>query len=279
MNNLNDTIGGLTGGASGSGIVQNESGSAGTATLTIGAPAGTTSSFGGVIRNGDGSGTDGTLAISKSDIGRQTLTGTNTYTGVTNVTAGVLAIGGAGSINSSSAVTVNGGTFLQNSSVAVNRSVIVNSGTIGGTGSYSGSVALGSGHIAPGDGVGTVTFIGGIGLSSGSVLDFQLGSSSDLINISSGSLALDGTLNVTSSGGFGTGTYTLLSGFSNLSNNGLNFGTMPSGYLYSLSYTSNSVLLNVSSALATAVPEPGSIALLGLGGMALLRRRSRRAIQ
>jgi autotransporter-associated beta strand protein len=278
MNGHNDTIGGLSGGGSGSGIVQNESGSAGTATLTIGAPAGTNSSFGGVIRNGNGVGTDGTLAISKSDIGRQNLSGVNTYTGVTNVTAGILAISGSGSINSSSAVTVNGGTFLQNSSVALNRSVIVNSGTIGGTGSYSGSVALGSGHIAPGDnGAGTVTFIGGIGLSSGSILDFQLGSSSDRINISTGSLTLDGTLNVTSSGGFGTGTYTLFSGFTSLSNNGLNFGTMPSGYLYSLSYTSNSVLLNVNSALVAAVPEPGSMALLGLAAMPMLRRRRRRA--
>ncbi|MBS1618599.1 MAG: autotransporter-associated beta strand repeat-containing protein, partial [Bacteroidetes bacterium] len=81
LNNKNETLGGLssTGGA---GIVENESGSASTGTLTVNVAAGS-QTFSGTLRNGDGSGTDGTLAFTKTGAGTQILSGANTYTGAT----------------------------------------------------------------------------------------------------------------------------------------------------------------------------------------------------
>jgi len=112
LNNKSETIGGLdsTGGA---GIVENESGAAGTGTLTVDVASGT-HTFSGVLRDGDGSGTDGTLAFTKSGAGTQVLTGANTYTGTTTVSAGALQVGNAGSGQTGTgAVTVQtGGTLL-----------------------------------------------------------------------------------------------------------------------------------------------------------------------
>ena len=95
LNNKNETLGGLNS-SGGAGIVENESGSASTATLTVNVASGT-QSFSGTLRNGDGTGTDGTLAFIKTGAGTQILSGTNTYTGVTTVNAGVLQIGSSGS--------------------------------------------------------------------------------------------------------------------------------------------------------------------------------------
>jgi len=79
----------------------------------------------------------------------------------------------------------------------------VNSGaTLKGTGSIGGTVTLNSGGtLAPGASPGTIT-IGGLATTSGSALDFELGSTSyDRIQ-SAGNLAFAGALNVSLVGGF-----------------------------------------------------------------------------
>jgi outer membrane autotransporter protein len=157
-------------------------------------------------------GINGTGGLNKISAGTLTLSGTNTYNGNTNVNAGTLLVNGS----------VGGG------------SVNVASGaSLGGTGTIAGPVNIQNGGIlAPGASPGTLT-MGTLTLNSGSVLNYQLGTPNvvgngvnDLVTVN-GNLTLAGTLNVTNVGGFGQGVYRLFNYTGTLTNNGLNFGTMP----------------------------------------------------
>ena len=86
LNTYSDTINGLNG----SGTVDTVAG--GTPVLTVGAN-GDSGSFSGVIKN-----SSGTLALTKSGAGTQTLSGADTYSGNTTISAGTLALSGSGSI-------------------------------------------------------------------------------------------------------------------------------------------------------------------------------------
>ncbi|KZL06558.1 Extracellular serine protease precursor [Pseudovibrio sp. Ad26] len=148
--------------------------------------------------------------------GTTILTGTNTYTGGT---------------------TVSGGKLVVNGTIG---DVTVNGGSLGGSGTIGGSVSVASGTIAAGNSPGTLTIGGDLNLTSASVLDFELGSpsgtagvDSDLIAVG-GDLTLDGSLNVTDSGGFDAGVYNLITYGGSLTDNGLMVGTAPIGFLYNV---------------------------------------------
>src|SRR5207249_4948353 len=73
-----------------------------------------------------------------------------------------------------------------------------------------------------------------------SVLKFDLGApqlppaaSGDQIQVT-GNLTLDGNLDITDTGGFGVGTYTLMTYTGTLTNNTLNLRTVPSGFFITL---------------------------------------------
>lgn len=85
MNGKSETINGLSGT---SGTVQNALAST-SSTLTLG-DADTTAAFAGIIRNNGGTG--GTVALTKTGAGTQTLSGVLAYTGATNVNGGKLMI-------------------------------------------------------------------------------------------------------------------------------------------------------------------------------------------
>ncbi len=237
MNNLTETIGGLSS-AAGAGIVENESGAAGTGTLT--ANMTTTQTFAGILRDGDGAGTDGALAFTKLGAGTQILTGASTHTGATTVSAGTLTVDG--SLGSGSAVSVTGATLNGAGTVAgpvaVNAAGVVNGtgtfsgpvtvnagglvggtgtfnlagatsilsgGTVGGTGAFSGTVTANSGgRISPATSttVGTLA-INALTLGSGSLIDLEFGGTSDLVNVTgAGGLTLNGgAFNLFAAGG------------------------------------------------------------------------------
>ncbi len=81
----NDTVGGLQGGSSGAGIVENDSASH-ASTLTVNPSAGASYLFSGSIQNGS----TAALGLSKTGAGVQILSGTNTYSGGTTNYAGTL---------------------------------------------------------------------------------------------------------------------------------------------------------------------------------------------
>ncbi|MFM9960443.1 MAG: beta-propeller fold lactonase family protein, partial [Planctomycetaceae bacterium] len=138
LNGQAETIDALTGTGSVTSSV------AGAVTLTIGANNDATPSFSGVIANGSG-----TVALTKTGTGTQTLSGASTYTGATTVSGGRLNVNG--STASGSAVTVQ------------------STGTLGGTGTVAGTVSVQSvGTVSPGLNLtpgllnsGSVTFVSG----------------------------------------------------------------------------------------------------------------------
>lgn len=301
LNGQNETVGGLSS-ASGAGVVQNESGVAGTSTLGIQVAAATSQSFGGTLRDGDGSGTDGTLAVVKSGTGTQILTGASTYTGGTTVNEGTLLAG------NSTGSAIGSGPLL-----------VATAGAFGGIGRVelaAASRATFQGTLSPGASAGSV-----------GTLEFSLasamGSSTSGLTFDSATLAFD--LGAAGAGISATGTsdLLLLSGTVNeatdLSFTGSNvfdFGNTGEAGWYKLVDSSATSLIdwtgltvdanrqitgglgyaNLGNGLtgsfylgngsglgdygdiyfqAVAVPEPGRMLLLGGGLLALLARRRR----
>ena len=208
--------------------------SGGSATISIGAlggtpeswvgpgnqsSSGTTYNVGG--NNGDATfkGTiknDGTTTFVKSGTGKWTLTGANTWSG---------------------GLTINGGIVLANntsgSAVGSGAVVISSGGALGGTGSVGAAVTVNAGGaLSPGsNGVATLTINGNLTMNSGSLLNFELGTTgaSDKV-IVNGALVLSGALNITNVTGFGAGTYTLMTYSGALSGSPPSVGVMPVGY-------------------------------------------------
>jgi autotransporter-associated beta strand protein len=214
---------------------------------------------GGIIRDSASTGTGDTLI--KSGAGIVALSGTTTYSGTTTVNAGTLLINGSLS-NGGAAVTVADSAALGGSGT-INRDVSVLDGATFTPGDFNSSSVSQAG---------TLTVNGALAFANTSILNFDLGSSSDLVAVS-GNLTLDGVLNITAGSGFGVGTYELFSFTGTLFNNTLTLGTLPSGFTYALDFsTANQVNLTVS-----AVPEPATAAMIlgvvALGAVACTRRR------
>ncbi len=140
-----------------------------------------------------------------------TLSGVNSLTGNTTVNAGTLNVDGT--LNSSN-VQVNSGS------------------TLGGSGILSGAVTVADGgHLALR--TGSALTVGSLALGGNSNIDVGLGvpvsgGGSGLLNVN-GNLTLDGTLNIANAGGIGTGVYRVINYSGSLTDNGLLFGSLPSG--------------------------------------------------
>ncbi|MEX0901964.1 MAG: hypothetical protein WDZ76_04430 [Pseudohongiellaceae bacterium] len=145
--------------------------------------------------------------------------------------------------------TVGGGTLVVNGTLA-NSTLTVNAGgTLGGSGSV-GAVTVNGGAITPGISPDTLN-TGTLVLNGASALDFELdtpgvvgGGVNDLIAVT-GDLTLDGTLSITDLGGFGAGSYTLITYTGTLTDNDLNLPTPAAGLSYSLTAGGGQVILDV----------------------------------
>ena len=255
-----------------------------------------------------------TLTISGSISGSGNLTKTSpgalifsgaspSYTGTTALNAGQLTVSGSAA---ASATTVASGALLNGTGTVGTVTV---SGQLDGT-LTAGPVTVASGGLATGNlTTGALTVSGsatispggpglsgtintsGLTLNSGAIVNFDVGTTaaggSDSIAVT-GDVALNGaTLNINRIGGFGAGTYTLLTYTGNLTSQGLTLGTVPPGYLCALDFTvPNKINLNVSlNAVAhtwtaggadtnwntaanwdIGVPGPGDAAVIGNAG-------------
>jgi autotransporter-associated beta strand protein len=194
----------------------------------------TNSIFNGTIYDGNGV---GTILIFNGP-GSLTLTGNNTFGGGTTVNGGTLLVNNtAGSGTGSGPVSINPG------------------GALGGNGTIGGQVSFAAGAtLVPGtNGSGTLTITNDLGLNNASVLQFQLGATSSKVAVT-GDLTLGGTLNISSAGGFGPGTYTLFTYGGTLSVGTLVIGATPATYTYTID-TSNQGLVN----LVVSLPQFGGI--------------------
>jgi autotransporter-associated beta strand protein len=176
----------------------------------------------------------GSGGLTKIGVGALLLSAANTYSGPTAVNAGVLVVNGS---IANSAVTVGSGATLSGI------------GTVGPT-----TIASG-GTFAPGNSPGTMTVAGNLAFQSGAIYLVQINPSiaSSANAIAGGSATLAGTVNAAfAAGGYVARTYTILSaagGLNGTTFNALSTSNLPAGFTAALSYTANSVLLNLTATL------------------------------
>jgi autotransporter-associated beta strand protein len=189
--------------------------------------------------NSVGNAISGTGSLTLLDGGIVVLNGNDSYSGTTTVTSGMLLVNNA---IGAGAVTVAGGSKL------------------GGNGIIGGAVTINSGGILmPGNPVGTLTIASNLTMNAGSIMNFDLGTSSDRVVVSN-DLSLTCTLNVTNSGGLGSGTFTLFTYGGNLLASSIALGSMPSGKLYAIDTTTPGQVNLVVGTIATNIPAfPGAI--------------------
>lgn len=226
--------------------------------------------------------------LTKLGPGKLTLTGENTYTGNTTVSAGTLALDTTGSIAASPVINVAALATLDVSTVT-GGFTLGTAQTLAGSGTVAGNVTLAAGaNLSPGTSPGNLTFTGNLDLTatgggSGGDLVFELGTLSDLVTLTGGTLSIGSSLGFndfafTAGAGFGIGTYTLFDSSAPI------VGTLDSANLTGLIgalYTGtlefadggNDIVLTVE-----AIPEPSTLVLAGLGvlGFAGLHLRRRR---
>jgi fibronectin-binding autotransporter adhesin len=202
--------------------------------------------------------------LTKAGPGTMELSATNSFTGTTIVNDGLLVVNGS---ISGSAVTVDGiGAFL------------------GGSGTTGAITALNGGTISPGTSTGILTATGSLSMTSDTVLSIEIndlvaGTGYDQLSVT-GTVGLNGA-NLSLGGSFigNTGSFLILLNdgiadsvvgtFANLSEGASVLAG--NGQSYTISYAGG----DGNDVVLTAVPEPGSAALL-LGGFALLAGRRRR---
>jgi autotransporter-associated beta strand protein len=202
LNGFDGTVASLSGG----GVVQNEDADDGANTLTIN--PGTSAEFSGELRDGDGLGADGTLAVGKTGAGTQIISGTNTYTGGTTVEQGILDAAGDTALGSGSVTVTNnaagGGTLEVSGATLANEMTLVGRTSTtahiqadGTPNELQGDIGLqGSGNfvISAGDGEDTLTLSGAISDDAGTGDDnlvLQGGNTTE--GTASGGITMDGT--------------------------------------------------------------------------------------
>jgi autotransporter-associated beta strand protein len=151
---------------------------------------------------------------------------------LTKIGAGTLTLSNTSTYSGNTAVT--GGTLMVNGSIATSTTAVETSGTLGGTGTAGPVTVKSGGTLAPGvENVGTLT-TGPLTLESGSHANFQLGSTSNRVDVI-GNLTLGGTVVITETGSVLSGGYTILTYTGSLS--GTASVTPPPGFAAELDTT------------------------------------------
>ncbi|WP_313697188.1 autotransporter-associated beta strand repeat-containing protein [Achromobacter sp.] len=136
-----------------------------------------------------------------------------------------------GNNNVGGGTTVNSGTLLVDGTLTGGPVTINPGGNLGGSGSVAADVELeDNARLVAGTPGNPISFARSLALSNGTQLDFTLGtpnSATTAVTVAQ-NLRLDGVLNITDGGNLGTGVYRLFAYGGSLTDNGMQFGTLPS---------------------------------------------------
>jgi len=226
--------------------------------------------------------------------GTVTLNKVNTYLGNTIVETGTLTLAAGGSIADSPVINVKSGAIFDVS--AKGGFTVGASQTLTGNGTIKGATTI-SGTLAPGASPGILTFENALTLAGITVMeiDGNAGAGSvgghDLVNLtgtgSNGVLTYGGALTLDIGTTFGVGTYSWDlfdfaskdGGFTSITLAGQYSGSLTgSGDTWGLTSGDNTWSFAESTGVVglTVIPEPGTLALVGMMGLALLAGLRRR---
>jgi len=251
------------GGLKGAGGLALQNGSSAAVALTVGANNASTTYAGAL---------SGAGSLVKVGSGTTTLSGVNTYAGTT---------------------AVNVGTLLVNGQLGAGAVSVASGATLGGSGTIGGAVTV-TGILSPGNSPGDMS-LASLALDPSSTVLMEIdgtvaGTQYDQVSIlSAGSIAYDGTLQLNLSQTFSDSTtFNLFEGFGTSFSgnfatvtsvgsayNGLTF-TRVNNLWTSTSAGSQSLEFNQATGQLVIVPEPGALALAGLGIAAAAWIRGRR---
>lgn len=189
---------------------------------------------------------------------------------------------------------LNGGTTVLNGQLILQpqtifdppTSVSVTGGTLLGAGTVlAGAVTNSGGTVGPGDGTGTMNVIGDYTQGPGGTLAIDIDSllAFDLLSVI-GDVTLDGLLDLQVDPGYAAAaqvgdSFTIMewSSFSGAFDT-VTGGDLGGGKFFTLDYENSGLTLTVNAQTVVGVPEPGMIALFGLGlaGIGFARRHRAR---
>ena len=178
----------------------------------------------------------GVSSLTKTGSGMWTLSGTSSYTGTTTVSAGTLNVTGA--LGNTSVTVASGAAFAY-------------AGSIGGTLTAANNTTIIIGDALTTGSTGTLTVGGNLTLNDSTLLLFDLGAASDLIQANGTTITLDGIVRVSTGAGFTAGTYKLIGYTGTLTDNGLTT-QMLAGYNLSIIVDTVNKAVNLTAAAISA---------------------------
>ena len=236
----------------------------------------------------------GSGGFTKTGAGTVVLGASNNYTGKTTISAGVLSLSNTGSIASSSEINL-GTSGSQGTLLLTNKASFAfgTNQTLSGYGAINigaGKTVTISGTVAPGNSAGIITNTGNLTLDSTAAIVMELAGSAtagtdfDQLQVS-GLLTYGGALTITNYNSYDLTTatnYTLFTAgtragsFASVNVAGFGALTFDSVNTYTGTGGGITYTFTLSDGKFDVVPEPSTLALLGLTGIAALGYRLRR---
>jgi autotransporter-associated beta strand protein len=205
-------------------------------------------------------------SLNKVGTGRLTLGGNNTYTGNTVVSNGVLALAATGTLFNTPTITVLSPGIFDVSALSAPFSLANNTNALAGNGVITGDVALVTGTITPGNGVGsvaTLSFSNNLAIdgTAGTTTNiFELGTGANDTIAVAGNLTLSGTTLVKlvpTGPSIPNGTYVIYKWGGNLigdlSNLELSFAPQPGTLTINTNLVNKTIFIQVAGAASSDI--------------------------